>query len=222
MATPPIAKLKKKDIVWLSTHYCKHRMPYLSHYSCYLKEQPQPVVGFFDIECSDLNADIGVLLAWCIKIKGKDKIIERVATKKELQDSNCIDKKNVEAAVKAIKSCDRIISYYGTGFDLKFIRTRAVVWGIDFPPIGQIYHSDLYYIIRNRFKLHSNRLENACRVLLGKTKKTHFDPMIWLRALQGQTDAMNYIIDHCRKDVIETERLWNKVNKFANETNKSI
>jgi len=222
MPTPPITKLKKKEIDWLSTHYCKHRMPYLSHYSCYLKEQPQPVVGFFDIECSDLNADIGVILAWCLKIKGQNKIIERVATPKELHDPNCIDKKNVEAAVKAVTSCDRVVSYYGTRFDLKFLRTRALVWGIDFPPIGQIYHSDLYYIIRNRFKLHSNRLENACRVLLGKTQKTHFDPMIWLRALQGHEDAMKYIIDHCRKDVRETERLWNKVNKFAKETNTSI
>ena len=68
----------------------------------------------------------------------------------------------------------------------------------------------------------SNRLENACRVLLGKTHKTRIESSYWIRALQGNPRALNYILDHNKKDVIDLERLYLKVINFATRQDTSI
>jgi uncharacterized protein YprB with RNaseH-like and TPR domain len=115
------------------------------------------------------------------------------------------------------------IGSHNTGFDLKFIRTRAVANGLPFPVFGSISHKDVYYIIKNKFKLHRSGLETACNELIGRTLKTHFDGNTWRHAVQGNQTALGYIFDHCQRDVKDLETLTHKVMDFANpNTTKSI
>lgn len=217
----PVGRLKKKEIVWLGRHRCRHGHTYLEHYSCYLKENPlNEKIGFFDIEASNLNANFGIMLCYCIKIGGKDKILERTITDKELR--TCLDKEVVKQCIKDLEGFDRIVTYYGKRFDFPFVRTRAVHLDIPFFNYGEVIHEDLYFNIKYKFKLHSNRLENACRVLLGQTDKTHIDPNHWLKALQGDKKSLNYIIEHCRYDVRDLEKLYEKVFQFTRKTDTSI
>ena len=217
----PVTRLKKKEIVWLNRHKCKHGHTYLSHYECYLKENPlSEKIGYFDIEASGLQANFGIMLCYCIKVGGKKKILERVITAEELR--TCLDKKVVEQCVKDLEGFDRIVTFYGKRFDFPFLRTRAVHMDIPFFNYGELIHEDLYFNIRYKFKLHSNRLENACRVLLGKTDKTHLDPNYWLRALQGDKESLDYILQHCRYDVKDLEKLYGKVYQFTRKTDTSI
>jgi hypothetical protein len=112
---------------------------------------------------------------------------------------------------------------HNTGFDLKFIRTRAVANGLKFPVFGSINHKDVYYIIKNKFKLHRSGLETACNELIGRTLKTHFDGNTWRHAVQGNQKALSWIFDHCQRDVLDLETLTHKVLDFANpSTTKSI
>ena len=117
-----------------------------------------------------------------------------------------------------MQTFDRIVTYYGTGFDLKFLRTRAVVHNLEFPEWGEVYHTDLYYLIRNKFGLPNNRLATACEVLLGKTNKTMWLWNHWTRAVQGNKKSLDYIYKHNEFDVIDLERLHNKVLGFRKET----
>lgn len=216
----PVSRLKKTTIIWLSRHRCKHKHTYLEHYNCYLKDNPEGQrVGFLDIETSNLDANYGIMLCYCIKELGKNKILERTITKAELKKE--LDKKLVGQCVKDINKFDRVITYYGTGFDIPFIRTRALRWNLDFPIYGELWHDDIYYIIRNKFKLHRNRMEVACQTLLGKTRKTHINPDLWTRALQGDQRSIKYILDHCRRDVKDLEELYNKVINFKRESETS-
>ena len=218
----PVWRLKKADIIWLGTHNCRHGHSYLEHYPCYLKEHPdtKEKLGFLDIEASNLDANYGICFCYCIKEQGKRKIHSRVISKKELE--NGLDKKLMRQFLEDIKNFDKLITFYGTKFDLPFLRTRCLMHDLEFPEYGEKFHKDIYYIIRNKFKLNRNRQETACRALLGKTEKNRIEAQYWIRALQGDEKSLNYILDHCKRDVRDLERLYDKVIHFHSYTNRSI
>lgn len=219
----PVHRLRKDKIIWLSNNKCKHGHSYLEHYNCYLNEKPdEQRAGYFDIETSNLDADFGIMLCYCIKDANSDKVYEGVVNPKDIRHNTMPDKKVVEKCIKDLANFDIIYGYYSTKFDLPFLRTRAVSMNIPFPHYGSLKHRDVYYIVRNKFKLHRNRLEVACNELLGKSRKTHFDGNMWRRAIQGDKTALKYILDHCRNDVIDLEDLTNEIIEFAYPQVRSI
>lgn len=219
----PVHRLKKADIVWLGGHSCKHGHSYLEHYECYLKEHPEEGIriGYLDIETTNLDANWGVCVCYCIKVHDKDKIYSRVITPKELRGKH-LDKELCQQFLKDIQNFDKIVTYYGTRFDVPYIRTRCLINRLDFPEYGQLFHKDIYYIIRNKFKLNRSRQELACRMLLGETEKTHFGLDYWIRAAAGDKKALDYILDHCKRDVRDLNKLTNRVVNFHLPSNKSI
>jgi uncharacterized protein YprB with RNaseH-like and TPR domain len=219
----PIWKLRKSELVWLSKHKCKHNHTYLAHYNCYCTEIPnkEERIGYLDIETSNLNADYGIVLCYCIKVHNRKKIFVRAIKRKELY-SGVFDKELLKDCVRDMRKFDRIITFYGARFDIPFLRTRSVALGTDFPHYGEINHTDIYPIIKYKFKLHRNRLMNSCETIVGKTDKTVISPTHWLRCLQGHTQDMKYVVDHCERDVHDLNRLANKVVMFARKTNVSI
>ena len=218
----PVHRMKKTEIVKLSRWRCKHGETGLSHYACWEKANPDTErLGFIDIESTNLAADFGIILCYCIADADSDTIYHRVITKSDLKD--CLDKKVVEQCLKDMRKFDRLVGFYSTKFDIPFIRTRAVSLGIeDFPEYGEIIHNDLYYAVRNKFRLSSNRLENACRILLGNTDKTKIESKYWIKALQGDVDSLAYILDHCKKDVTDLKKLYNKLIPYRKITDTSL
>lgn len=221
MPIAPVSRLKKQEIVWLASHRCKHAHTYLEHYSCYLNENPnRGRTGYFDIETSNLNANYGIMYCYCIKDSDSDKIYERTITPKELKSKD-MDKNVIKQLIKDLSLFDRIVTYYGTKFDIPYSRSRAVHHGIPFPAYGEIIHTDCYYIVRNKFKLNSNRLATACEFLLGNTLKTTINFDYWIRAMGGDKEALSYITEHCRYDVVDLERLYNLVIPFKKRADTS-
>jgi len=215
---PPVSRLKKSEIIWLATHKCRHGHDYLEHYNCYVDELPPKspmnlTMGFLDIETSNLKANMGVIYCYCIKDSASDKIYKRVITKKELF-SDEMDKKLVNQLVKDIKQFDVLVTYYGTGFDIPFIRTRAVHHGINYPAYGENSHVDLYYLIRNKFNLTRKSLKVACEFLLGESDKTMVEWKHWMKAMQANKESLAYILEHNEYDVLDLEKLYNKVIPF--------
>ena len=223
MPRAPIAQMKKDDIIKLSKGRCEHGHNFLEHYSCYLQNKAKNdelKIGFFDIEASNLRADFGIVLCYCIKNSWENKIVERCITKQELKKD--LDKQVIVQLIEDFKLYDMIVGFYSTKFDVPFVRTRALVHNLAFPEFGELFHRDAYYMVRNKFCLSSNRLENSCRVLTGKTDKTRIDSDHWLHALQGEKKSLDYIVEHCRYDVLDLEKLYNKVNPFTKMIKKSM
>ena len=154
-----------------------------------------------------------MMFGYAIKTHGKDEIRKSWITKKDLKSGD-YDKHVVEDAIKDFQKYDRIVTYYGTRFDLPFVRTRAMVHELDFPLFGEIMHKDLYYLIRSKFNLHRNSLDVAYDTLIGDSPKTRITPKVWMAALQGDVDALAYIEDHCDKDVRMTEELYDHTIVF--------
>jgi len=221
MARPNIARIKKSELIKMNNWRCKHGETGLSHYQCWLREHPDTErIGFLDIECSNLDADFGIVLTYCIKIKDEDKIYERTITPRDLR--TCLDKRVIEQCVKDLKNFDRVITYYGSRFDIPFLRTRAISLGVPFPGFGELLHNDVYFAARGRLCMSSKRLDNVCRTLFGATEKTRIEPKYWIKALMGDKESLEYLSDHCRRDVIELERVYNALMGFTRKTDNSI
>ena len=217
----PVTRLKKSEINWLARHRCKHFHTFLEHYNCYLEENPlNEKIGFWDIEASNLNANYGIMFCYAIKVGGKNKILERCITQKEL--GTCLDKEVVKQCIKDIEKFDRIVTFYGKRFDFPFLRTRAVINDLPFFNYGEVIHEDLYFNIKYKFKFHSNRLQNACKVLLGDSDKTVIEPRYWVKAVQGDKKSLDYIVKHRRYDVQDLDKLYDKVYTFTRKTDTSI
>ncbi len=212
----PVHRLKKSEIVWLSKHKCQHRHDFLSHYQCYLDEHPDSTRrGFFDIETTHLKGNFGLMLTYCILDDKTSRIDSRTVTRREILDPQTRDREVVRRLIKDLSNYDEIVTFYGTRFDIPFSRTRALIHGLDFPTYGTLKHKDVYYSVKFKFSLHSNRLENACRTLTGTTNKTGLLPDVWQRAAYGDAQALKYIVEHCQEDVKDLRRLYYKVLDYA-------
>ncbi len=222
----PVHRLTKNEIVWLGSHTCKaHRHSYLTHYNCYQTEQPEQLpTAIIDIETSNLKADYGIILTWCLKPLGSNKIEEGVITLSDIQKgrNGDEDRRIVKDLIVAIQKYDRLIGYYSKRFDLPYMRTRALNMGLDFPFFGSIRHIDLYDLIKNRFNMSRKTQENACRVLLGETEKNHVDGRIWRDAARGDKKALSYVLEHNKRDVRDLEKLYLRTVDYGRRHDVSI
>ena len=218
----PINRLSKQELVRLAGTRCSHGHTLLEHYQCYKGATER--IGFFDIETSNLDANFGLLLSYCIKDGDSDKIYHDTITLDDIKSGTAgdEDRRVVESCVKDMQRFSKVIGYYSTKFDIPFVRTRAVSLGITFPDFGVIKHQDVYYLIKSRFKLNSNRLENACRVLLGATDKTRIEYKYWRGGVRGDKKSLQYILEHNKYDVLDLEKLYHKVIQYARPQDKSM
>ena len=181
-------------------------------------------IGFLDIETSNLDANWGIILSYCIKDRDSDKIYFEVINEKDIKKypHDQTDKRIVARIIKDLKQYDRIVTHYGRRFDIPYIRTRALIMEIPFPFFGSIQNDDTWCISRKKLKLNSNRLATIEKALLGEGTKTHLEPKYWIAGARGNKRALDYILDHNKRDVIALEKIWLKLKDFVSKTNCSI
>ena len=239
---------------------------------------PEMKMGYFDIETSNFTANNGHMVSWAIKERGKDDedgLHYDEITQEEILAGR-FDLRLVKSVLKAMRKFNILVTYYGTGFDLPFIRTRAEYWlvkvgqekreelekknyrelkdqlqdllpedrrvpsrlkkaeiielildrdeellGLEFPTHGEIYHFDLYYTVRNKFKFHRNSLAMATQ-FFGIEGKTHLTTTEWMLVRIADPSVMATIKEHNVEDVIILEKLHERVNPFRKWTRRSI
>ena len=124
--------------------------------------------------------------------------------------------------IEELNEYDLIVTYYGTGFDNKFMRTRAMILELPgFPTFGQLKHYDVYYSVKSRMSLYSNRLAVATQAL-GIEGKTPLPPEIWGPGRLGYPSAMALIEEHNREDVKILENLYEEIVPYVQVQRKSI
>ena len=173
-------------------------------------------IGYLDIESTGFSANIDLMLSWCIKGRGVKKVAGDVIKREEIM-SNKQDKRIVKSLVEEINKYDVIFTYYGTRFDVPFIRTRAMYHGIDFPMYKQKAHKDLYYVVKSKLKLHRSSLQAATE-FFGIDGKTRIKPEYWQKARWGDRKSLKYVYDHNIADVEILEDLHRKLEYYAPPT----
>lgn len=173
-------------------------------------------VLLFDIEACDLSADNGYCFTFGYKWLG-----EPAARTMSLLDfpqkRRSDDTGLMKAVYKIISAADVIVSWYGKGYDIKYLNSRMIIAGLNvLPPVP---HVDLYFTARFQLKLRSNRLASVQDFLQLEESKTKLDMRLWMVARDGEPKerkaALLYIDEHCRKDVLVLEQAYMKLRPLV-------
>lgn len=133
------------------------------------------------------------------------------------------DKELVEKFMKVMDSADELVGHNIDNYDIKFIRTRALLHNINTLPKYVSY--DTLKQARKHFALNSNKLDAIARLFGLGGKLKHDGMSMWddivLHAVLGQGSkkkakkSMNKMVKYCEKDVLLTEEVYNKLRKHT-------
>lgn len=158
----------------------------------------EPKIVFMDIEASDLKADWGSLLCvgFCYSWKSTvycPSILEHPGK----YPSH--DQPLLQHVIPYLEEGEMIITWYGSGYDLKFIQTKCVEYRLPYPNWPP--HLDLWVTPYKDWLLTSNRLKNVEEFLNLPECKTPLKKTMWRRARAGDPIGLKYVIQHCKQDV---------------------
>ena len=161
----------------------------------------------WDLETSSLNADYGVILCAGFKTVGTGKA-------KVLSVADYTGKDILEREKKLLKDIsielldsDIWLTWYGTYFDIPFVNSRLLYHRL--PVLPATYpHIDGWKVSRNRLKLRNNRLKTVQEFLGTETEKDSVLGPIWIKAMNGDHKALQYVINHCFKDIKALEEVY--------------
>lgn len=194
-------------------------------------------IGYLDIESDGLKVDFATMLSWCIKEKDGS-VAYDVITKEELFDGRT-DQRIVASCISEMLKYKIIVTYYGTIFDMTFLRAKALHYDMYFPSyiseekelkngevkvvtLPELYHFDLFYTAKSKLaSLSRKSLDNVCDYLNIKGK-TPLDKETWRVAKYGDKDALGKVLEHNIGDVEILEQLHNKLTPFVRFTRKGV
>lgn len=169
-------------------------------------------VGYFDIEASHLKANFGFIICWYIKKAGTNHYDHAIVTKDELFSLKR-DRRILGELFDAFDNYDVIYGHYARRFDIPFIKTRAIILGMEDRinrPLEK-FLMDTWEISRKNLALSSNRLDTLAQAFQLKDQKTGLMPTVWNDAVFGEPKALKYVDTHCKADVDVLEGVHKKL-----------
>ena len=181
---------------------------------------------FFDIETSP-NIYFGWRCGYDLKITHECIIEERaiicicwrwagqkaIHTLKWDWDSSEPDKEMLKKFMPVLLSADEAIGHNSDRFDVKWLRTRCLLYRIPFPP--QITTVDTLKAAKGYFLFNSNKLDYIGKYcgFGGKADKGGFQTWYDI-ALYDDQPAMRRMVRYCKHDVWLLEQIFNLMNPY--------
>jgi uncharacterized protein YprB with RNaseH-like and TPR domain len=159
----------------------------------------------FDIETTSLKADIGFVLCAVVKPLDDKPIILRIDDLRGDSGKPWDDSVLVNTLVETLASSHLAYGWNIRRFDIKFLRTRRLLLGQHKTP-RMISTIDLLQVAR-RFAFHSNR-QAVWMESLSRYQKTEVIGVEWVRAMAGDREAMDYVVQHCLADAMGLEEIY--------------
>jgi len=172
-------------------------------------------IVFFDLETTNLKGNLGRVLAGCfLPFEGKEPVcisaLDRKYRGKNLGDDG-----------KIIAKCREILneSWIWVGwnsklFDIPYLNARLRLH--DMKPVEKRLHLDLMYYARGQFiKLNSSRLDAVAKAFKLETQKTDLLYDTWVNAALGETEALEYVVEHCQHDVLVLRDAFEVLQPFV-------
>ena len=139
------------------------------------------------------------IICICYKWEGKPKVYSLK------WDKNKCDKKMIKDFLRVLNQADEIVAHNGDRFDVKWIRGRCFVHGLDMMPSYNTV--DTLKESRRQFNFNSNRLDYLSKITGGKGK-LHTDWDMWVKiTLYNHKPSLDKMIKYCKVDVLELERV---------------
>ena len=166
------------------------------------------IMIFLDIETTSLEADTGILVA------------VGLCTKKTDVEINFLDSyKDEERILKDTFnkiSGKTIITFNGKRFDIPFLITRGLKYGLSFPKIENI---DLYYWAYKHLRLQSKKFHDICQFFDIEHEEISGREVseLFIKGISGDEEAKKRIERHLYQDVSAMKVLYQKIEKMIEE-----
>lgn len=184
--------------------------------------------GFFDLEASALNGSFGRLFsAACHHVEEGDIWVARIDDPQYRNKKQGSDDSKLAVAIRDhLLTHDVLVSWNGkrgynskgrSGFDIPMLNARLMQPDNGQRVIGRYApkHIDLLKEIRKYIELHSFRLASVQEFLELAEEKNAILPRIWNKALDGDKDAIDYIVDHNIRDVKVLRSVFHDMNRLG-------
>lgn len=178
---------------------------------------------YFDIETSYYL--VPTFQFWKVNINPDNIIREKkiicIAYKWEYEDSvhvlvwdkNQDDTKLVKDFIQVIKQADEIVAHNGDKFDIKELRTRAILTdNLMFP----VYRTlDTLKKAKQYFRFPSNKLDYLGKVLNGEGKLKTEGMQMWIDICEHKDkEALSKMVEYCKRDVIVLEDVYKAISPY--------
>jgi len=156
---------------------------------------------FFDIETTNLRANVGHIIAACaISLDDDDIAVFRLDDKKYRQKKRYDDTKLVTALRDYLEDAFCWVTWNGKMFDVPFVNSRLLLNRQK--TMERRMHIDLmYYARRPNLQMTSSRLAAIAKAFKLSEQKDEFDYEPWQAAEHLEKWGMDYVVEHCKKDV---------------------
>ncbi len=159
----------------------------------------------FDLETTNLKADFGIILTGALKPYGRDTMVWRGDSYPTWDSDRANDRAIVTDIYNELKRHAVIITHYGTGFDIPYLRAKMMFYGL--PQLPPMFGVDTYQIAKKNMLLARRRLETIS-AYLGLGVKHGVEGNLWIDAsMNGSKHSMDMIVKHNVVDVELLEKL---------------
>tara|TARA_R110000822_G_scaffold302649_2_gene427008 strand:- start:71957 stop:72892 length:936 start_codon:yes stop_codon:yes gene_type:complete len=129
-------------------------------------------------------------------------------------DNKQCDRFLVDQFVDVLQEADLIVAHNGDNFDIKWLKTRALIHKI--PMLPNYKQFDTLKVAKSKLYLNSNRLDYIAK-LLGHEGKNKTSIDLWLDIIFKKcSKAMNTMIEYCDEDVRQLEKVYNELKFLDN------
>jgi len=156
------------------------------------------------LETSSLEADAGIIVgAGLMSEEGKGEYLQAKKTSEE--------KALLTKLVKRLESFDVMVTWSGRGFDIPFLTSRLLKHKMDPRPVLRKLHLDLNDVVKSRLRLTFTYLDHVCEFFEIKRDRGPMGlevPQLFVRALEGDQEALESIRNHCLDDLRVTREVF--------------
>jgi len=148
------------------------------------------------------------IICVCWKWEGEEKIHSLT------WDKNHCDKKLLKKFTKEISRASELVFHNGDRFDLKWLRTRALLFGVE---MNHSYDTiDTLKLAKSGFYFNSNKLDYIAQFLGVGQKMATGGLDLWKKVcLEKCGDSLQKMVDYCKQDVLILEKVHQKLNPYT-------
>ena len=185
----------------------------------------------YDIETSDFDPEQNFIICYVGLLRDivteeiehvQDSITKQDIKKAVSQSTFDFDKRLLTTLSHNMKQAHHVVGHYSTKFDNPYFRSRCLLTKQQelIPHYGYQFYGDTWRMMKTTMKAKRNTLKNFIRQTTGNDEKTFVDLKYWyithFKDHKLWKKSMDYIIDHCVKDVKMTYEGLQKAELFNN------
>ena len=191
-----------------------------------IESDRQPKILILDIETAPMKAFVWkrwkenisleqtisewFMICWSAKWLGCKSTMSDCLTPEEVLKED--DSRITKSIAELLDECDVVVAHNGCAFDIPKIQTRMIVNNVK--PVSAFKVIDPKAIAKKQFGFSSNKLDALARLFGIETKmETSFE--LWRDCLNGDKEALDYMVKYNKKDVEILEGVYLRMIPYA-------